>query len=265
MYKCSPETLCPVAQDAFLSKPWSASLKADSRNHQALKTLSWSSLLSLYLPRHTRWPKRPRRLHRQQLADLLSSAPGCQLLGRYKRRRPLSTAVSRFTAPLHKCGPWTPFQGDSKARRLDHTADSEPRQIRVRDVDEDLRETMPDEKGGVQLECSASGEPHSDSAEIPLPAEESMCCEIALDVFEDDIEDMFRLWTVLEECAAVQTAPACKRRVGPCKIQTGHEQGVAILARKQGDHDCKKARGVDRASDRQPLGPHPEGKLRSGR
>ena len=51
------------------------------------------------------------------------------------------TRVSRFTA-----GSCTKRQeGDSKVCRLDHTVESEPRQIPVKDSDEDPTETMPDD------------------------------------------------------------------------------------------------------------------------
>ena len=77
-----------------------------------------------------------------------------------------------------------------------------------------------------------------------LDSEDATCCEIALDVFDVDLDPSGQgLWSALEECcAAVAARPGQKRRVevsfrklGPAdreKISQGNEEGVAKLARE---------------------------------
>ena len=69
----------------------------------------------------------------------------------------------------------------------------------------------------------------SDNEDVDIP-KEAMCCEISFDVFQTDVvPDEKFLWTVLEECAAVDAQPGQKRR-------------VEVSFRKLNPSDCERFR-----------------------
>ena len=96
---------------------------------------------------------------------------------------------------------------------------------------------MPDQEGVAQSDGQGQATPVQEGGpEVPVPvteqavrevslsspeppesglfAPEGQVCEVSFDIFATDVqEDLFCLWTALEECAEVRTKPAQKRRV----------------------------------------------------
>ncbi|CAE7322055.1 RE2, partial [Symbiodinium sp. CCMP2456] len=110
----------------------------------------------------------------------------------------------------------------------------------VPDLDLDMYEPSPVEEQFPEIvgpdagsaPSAAAGEPFDNPAQEPLPSDSALCCEIALDIFDVDLDSQGSgLWKALEECAVVAARPGQKRR-------------VEVSFRKLGPEDREKFKGA---------------------
>ena len=107
-----------------------------------------------------------------------------------------------------------------------------------------------DISAGVAPPSETGGEPAPPEQEAP-PPDDTLCCEVAFDMFDVDLDpEGLGLWKALEECATVSARPGQKRRVevsfrklgptDPGEIPRCNAQGVAELVGKPGYHHSQE-------------------------
>ena len=134
-------------------------------------------------------------------------------------------------------------EADPTAVDVEHPADKAPRlspEDLASDLDLEMYVPSPAEEQFPEIlgpdagaaPSAAAGEPLDNPAQEPLPSDAVLCCEVALDIFDVDLDPQGNgLWKALEECAVVAARPGQKRR-------------VEVSFRKLGPEDREKFRGA---------------------
>ena len=118
-------------------------------------------------------------------------------------------------------------------------------------------EHVPSQEGGMGIEPASEGHAAASAGDHSAVPEEAMCCEVAFDIYPEDVQDAVScLWTVLEECAEVRSKPAQRRRVEVSFRKLSAEDQVRFRQAMSKEWQSwlenrvttiVKARGIDRA------------------